>query len=405
MPAIVTMPSLSPTMKSGNLVKWCKSIGDNVDVGDVIAEIDTDKATMEVEALQKGVLAKILIEERTHDVAVKTPLAILRQSGDSDEDIERAVNDVLQNTATDNSSNDAKQQIDTKEHSNNRQVNDKKDNRDKHIFASPLAKRLANEYGVDLSNIQGTGPYGRIVKDDVLQSRENVSTSASYMDKPISNMRRVIAERLTTCKQTVPHFSITKKINVSRLVSILSQIKNSNTEIKITPNEFVIKAVALALVEHPEINVSWQNDCIRHFNTVDVSVAVAVQDGLLTPVIRLANTKSIGDIAKEVRILADKAKNGKLTSAECAGGAITTSNLGMLPINNFQAIINPPQASIIAISSIIEEPVILNNQITVGHTLTLTMSVDHRVIDGRPAATFLCRVAELLESAMQLLVL
>ena len=398
MPIVVTMPALSPTMKSGNLVKWCKNVGDKIAVGDVIAEIDTDKATMEVESLHKGILAKILIAEGTHDVAVKSPIAVLKQPGDTDEDIASVINDPIHDRK------EQEQQVEqiTKQDIVKEQLN-QKCNR---IFASPLAKNLAQEHGIDLSKIQGTGPYGRIVKDDLKLDAKTTDDITNDIDLPVSRMRRTIAERLTWCKQNVPHFTLAKKINATALAEILEKIKqNSILNVKITPNEFIIKAVAQALSENRDLNIIWQDDHVKKFCNVDIAVAIAVQDGLLTPVIRDADKKSIGTIAKEVRNYAERARNGKLTNKECVGGAITISNLGMMPLTQFSAVINPPQSMILAVPSIVEEPVVVDGKLTIGKTMMLTLSVDHRAIDGKPATILLCNIATLLENPLQLLIM
>ncbi len=390
------MPSLSPTMEKGNLVKWCKSIGDEINVGDVIAEIDTDKATMEVESLHKGILAKIIIAEGTHDVPVKSPIALLKQKNDTDEDIENF-------KVTEESSETTPVQI--PEVVNNVSTAEKAEvtEQDK-VYASPLARKIAIDYGIDISTIiHGSGPGGRIVKADVLNYKKTPGIPLEkYIDEKASSLRLAIAAKLTKCKQEVPHFYVQTTANVTDIIAILEKLKKSAAiDVKITINEFVIKAAAIAMAEYPEVNISWNSDnTIRHYNSVDISVAVAVNGGIYTPVVRQANTKSIIELAREIRVLAAKAKEGKLKLEEYTGGSITTSNLGMCNIDCFYPIINPPQGSILSISRALEAPVInkTTNTIDIGYTLTIGYAVDHRVIDGLIAGKFLGRIKELLEN-------
>lgn len=401
MPILVTMPSLSPTMEKGNLVKWCKKVGDSIDVGEVIAEIDTDKATMEVESLHKGVLAKIIVEEGTHDVLVKSPIAIIRQKGDTDQDIE---NFKIPNLDAQQDSKKTENEPIVHKHE---EIGEQNEHENK-IKASPLAKRLANEYGIDLSSlISGTGPGGRIVKEDILNYKSSAksSSSGSYTDKKVLPLTLTVANKMTKCKQNIPHFYVTIKADVTDMMEILRKLKEKRTEIKITAESFIIKAVALAMKKCPEVNVSWQGqDTIRYYHDVDVSVAVAVDGGIYTPVIRKADTKSIMQIAVEVKDLANKAKAGMLKPEEYTGGSITTSNLGMFDIESFYSIINVPQASIISIARAVQAPLVRNSQIEIGYTLSLGYAVDHRAIDGKTAGYFLTILKNLLEDPIGLMI-
>ena len=408
MPIILEMPSLSPTMEKGNLVSWCKSEGDEIAVGDVIAEIDTDKATMEVESIYKGILAKIIVPAGTHDVAVRTPIAVIKQKKDSDEDVQKAIESAMSGKVEEKpelvkSGKPISSPVPEKSFQN--------ENSDK-IKASPLPKRLANEYGIDLSSIIGTGPHGRIIKEDVLSIKDlkhkvqNIPNGARYTDEPISSMRRVIAEKLTKTKQEVPHFYMTVSANVSSLLQIRKQINDSGKfDTKITVNDLVVKAVALAMCKEPSVNVMWNNGTIRKFSTVDIAVAVAVDEGLMTPIIWSADLKTIDQISKEIKDLAKKAKENKLKPEQFIGGSTTVSNLGMFGIDSFLSIINPPQGSILSIGPAKKEPIIdKNDSIEIADIIEIGYAVDHRVIDGGSAAKFLEGLKEILTNPILLFI-
>ncbi|MBQ9335017.1 MAG: 2-oxo acid dehydrogenase subunit E2 [Alphaproteobacteria bacterium] len=404
MPIIFEMPSLSPTMEKGNLVTWCKKEGDEIAVGDVIAEIDTDKATMEVESIYKGRLEKILVQAGTHDVAVKTPIAIIRQKNDTDEDIQKTIsnlnkgeqkgerNESINTTVTNIIQNHVQENTTTK--------------------ASPLAKRLANEFGIDISCVTGTGPHGRIVKQDVLNVRnvkeqnEFVTNTPSYTDVPISPMRKVIADKLTKTKQEVPHFYMTIKANVTSLLDVRRKINEAGMlDTKITVTDLLIKAVALAMKAEPGVNVMWRDGNMRQFGTIDISVAVATDSGLITPIIWNADIKSIKQISAELKTLSAKAKDNELKPNEFIGGNITISNLGMFGVNSFFSIINSPQGSILSISSTQKEAAISeSNDVVVADMLSVGYAIDHRVIDGATAAKFLTALKDYLENPLMLLV-
>jgi pyruvate dehydrogenase E2 component (dihydrolipoamide acetyltransferase) len=418
MPVFITMPSLSPTMEMGNLVKWCKSIGDQIEIGDVVAEIDTDKATMEVEALQKGELSRILVEEGSHNIQVKTPIAVIKQKGDTDKDVEDFVllnarqsqlsekGEITKNSATYAAVTDRDDSL----------VTTKKGDK---ILASPLAKRIALEYGIDLNTILGggSGPGGRIIKNDVLEYCESLPHNNNNMPPPsetifteerASSLRMVIAEKLTKSKQEVPHFYMSVTANVSMLSKILTSLKNSpNLDVKITANEFVVKAIAMVMSQMPQINSTWNSDgIIKRYDDVDISIAVAVKGGIYSPVIRNADKKSLKEIGMEIRSLAEKCKNNTIKSIEYTGGGITVSNLGMIDIDSFFSIINPPQASIISVPRIMKRPIVDDNDnIVVGYTLTIGYAIDHRIIDGMDAALFLSRIKQILENPIQVFIL
>lgn len=417
MPIILEMPSLSPTMEKGNLVTWTKNEGDEISVGDVIAEIDTDKATMEVESIYKGILEKIIVPAGTHDVNVKTPIAIIRQKNDTDEDIQKALDSLENKDSKNNLQNNEKSPIKSVDNDqklcNPEIVPEHNQNFDK-IKISPLAKRVANEFGIDISKAIGTGPGGRIVKSDVISltkmsAAKNIKfdpNQPKYVDEPISQMRRVIAEKLTKSKQNTPHFYMTASANVTDLLKARKSINDSGMiDTKITVNDMIIKAVALAMRDLPEINVSWNEGMLRRYNNVDVSVAVAVEGGLLTPIIENADIKSLGDISKEIKQLARLAKDGKLMPHQFIGGGITVSNLGMYGIDSFSSIINPPQASILSIGPAQKTPIYNeNDQLIQANIMNIGYAVDHRVIDGSIAAKFLEIINNYLENPILIMI-
>ena len=411
MPIIFEMPSLSPTMEKGNLVSWCKAEGDEIAVGDVIAEIDTDKATMEVESIYKGVLAKILVPAGTHDVAVRQPIAVIRQKGDKDEDVQRAIDGLASAGVGAVAAAPVDEEVGSEQgrafSAPPVEVGDR-------VKASPLAWRLASEYGVDISRVAGTGPHGRVVKDDVLAAKDAVPlqaptdmpNGARFVDEPISSMRRVIAEKLTKSKQETPHFYMNASVNITALLNMRRQINDSGKlDTKITVNDLIVRAVALAMRDEPGVNVAWQNGFMRRFSTIDVSVAVAVEGGLLTPIVWGADQKPISAISKEIKVLAHDAKDGKLKPEQFIGGGITVSNLGMFGVNSFFSIINPPQGSILSVGGSVKTPVCdEGGDITVGDVVNIGYAVDHRVIDGGTAAKFLSVLREYLEQPLLLLV-
>lgn len=411
MAIIFEMPSLSPTMEKGNLVTWCKNEGDEIAVGDVIAEIDTDKATMEVESIHKGVLAKILVQAGTHDVVVRTPIAIIKQKNDTEEDIKNAIDKALAPISNEESNNSEEVEIISDVTTDIPVV---KSEHSEKLKASPLAKRIANEYGIDLTSIIGSGPHGRIVKSDVLNIKQLSNNSVKidfpavsrFIDEPISSLRKVIAEKLTKCKNTVPHFYMSASANVTELLKIRRQINDSGKlDTKITVNDLITKAVALALREEPSVNVIWNNEKIRKFSTVDISIAVAVEEGLFTPIIWSADLKRIEDISKEIKDLAKKAKEGKLKPEQFMGGSITISNLGMYDIDSFFSIINPPQGSILSIGAA-KKQAIYNNEgeIVPSDIINIGYAVDHRVINGGDAAKFLEKLIKYLENPILLII-
>ncbi len=411
MAIIFEMPSLSPTMEKGNLVTWCKNEGEEISVGDVIAEIDTDKATMEVESIYKGILAKILVPAGTHDVPVRTPIAVIKQKNDTEEDIKNAIAKASVPTPSEESGIFEKIEIVSETIV---EMPSEEIETSEIIKASPLAKRIANEYGIDLTAITGSGPHGRIIKEDVLNVKQlsnhptkiDFPKTSKFIDEPASSLRKVIAEKLTKCKKEVPHFYMSVSANVTELLKFRKQINDSGKlDTKITVNDLITKAVALALKEEPSVNAIWNNGKVRKFSTVDVSVAVAVEDGLFTPVIWSADLKRIEVISKEIKDLAKKAKEGKLKPDQFMGGSITISNLGMYNIDSFFSIINPPQGSILSIGSAKKLPVYNNeDKIISADIITIGYAVDHRVINGGDAAKFLEKLVKYLENPILLVI-
>ena len=392
MPIEILMPALSPTMTTGNLAKWLKKEGDKVKPGDVIAEIETDKATMEVEAVDEGILAKIMVPSGSNNVAVNSLIALLLEE---DEKLEALTG----YTPKDNFPVALKQETKTIESA---PIIFKNETTDR-IKASPLAKRIAENEKIDLKTIQGTGPHGRIVKADLLNltpKQQIAITQDTHI--PHSNIRRVIAQRLQESKQNVPHFYLSIECNIDKLLQVRSEMNADSENFKLSINDFIIKAVAMALQENPEANASWGQDSILRYSNIDISVAVAIEDGLITPIIRNANTKSISSISNEMKYLATRAKKNALKPEEFQGGGFSISNLGMFGIKQFQAIINPPQACILAIGASNKRPVVINDQITIATIMDVSLSCDHRVVDGAVGAKFISSFKKFIENPIKM---
>lgn len=422
MAEIIKMPRLSDTMEEGNIIAWHKKEGDKVEPGELLAEIETDKATMDFESLWEGYLLHIAVKEGA--VPVEGVIAVI---GDKDEDWKAAL------AAEQKASGGQAEQPAPKGQAEEPAPAAKAAEvaapaasapvaeapAEGRIKASPLAKSIAKEAGVDLSAIQGSGDNGRIVKRDVeayLQQRSTAAESApaapafaavpgveAYEDKPLSQMRKTIARRLSQSKFTAPHFYLTMEIDMDKVVEMRPRL-NELSPVKISFNDIVIKATAVALRQHPAINASWLDDKIRYNHHVNIGVAVAVEEGLLVPVIRHADMKSLSQINQEVKAYAEKARQRKLQPDEMSGNTFTISNLGMFGIEEFTGIINPPDACILAVGAIIEKPVVKNGEIVPGHRMKVTMSCDHRVVDGATGAEFLQTLKGILEEPMRLLV-
>lgn len=416
MPIKVTMPALSPTMTEGNLVRWLKKEGDSVKPGQVLAEIETDKATMEVEAVDEGIIGKILIPEGTESVQVRTPIAIILEEGESASDMEGMLDSAPSPQPT---SQATSPQADTQSEASIAQSDKpQSSSNESRVFASPLARRLAEQGNLSLTTIEGSGPHGRIIKIDVEQALSNGSSAqksavspqqvvygdAGYAEIPLTNMRKVIAKRLSESKQQVPHFYLSVDCELDTLLALRSQINERLEDGKLSVNDFIVRATALALTKVPAANASWHNTHIRQYEAADVCVAVAIDSGLVTPVVRSANMKSLTSISSEVKILAEKARAGKLKPEEFQGGSFTISNLGMYGIKDFAAIINPPQACIMAVGAGEKRAIVKDDSVKIATVMTCTLSADHRVVDGAIGANFLSAFKELIEDPLRLVI-
>ncbi|GBR10880.1 pyruvate dehydrogenase complex dihydrolipoamide acetyltransferase [Acetobacter oeni] len=411
----ILMPALSPTMTEGKLARWLKKEGETISPGQVIAEIETDKATMEVEAVEEGILGKIFIPEGTEGVAVNTPIAVLIEEGEAVPEQAPAPKTapVRQPEATAATPKTAAAPQKMAPASTPQPVATPTGR----IVASPLAKRIAKEAGLDLSGIKGSGPNGRIVKRDV----ENAKTRgpakpaatavlpAEAETVPMSSMRKVIARRLTEAKTTIPHFYVSVDVQLDALLSLRQQLNaasppEGDDAFKLSVNDMLIKATALTLRRVPDMNVSYAPDAIVHYPNVDISVAVSIPDGLITPIIRNADKKSLREISNETKDLVARARAGKLKPEEFQGGSFSISNMGMFGISAFSAIINPPQAGILAIAAGEKRPVVKGDSLAIGTVMTATISVDHRVVDGALAAQWMSVFRSVVENPISLVV-
>ena len=414
----ILMPALSPTMEEGTLAKWLVKEGDKVNSGDLIAEIETDKATMEVEAVDEGVIGKILVTEGQESIQVNQPIAVLLINGEKlseiviDDNIpeepkpkKNVVND------TNNEENDlpslSEDELISEKTSfvqKNEVLNTINSNR---LFATPLAKRLAKQRDIDLSLLTGSGPNGRILKIDIENFKEEKKSQVDNI--PLSNnnseliknssMRKTIAERLVKSKNEAPHFYLSIDCNIEQLLKARSTINSkANDEYKISVNDMIIKAASATLLKVPKANASWENENTRYFKNTDISVAVAIDGGLITPIIKNVEFKGLLEISNEMKTLAQKAKEGKLKPEDYIGGSFSISNLGMYGIKEFSAVINPPQGCILAIGVGEQRAIVTNNQISIATMMTVTLSCDHRVVDGAVGAEYLSKFKEFIEN-------
>lgn len=435
MPTNILMPALSPTMTEGTLAKWLKKEGDTVKAGDVIAEIETDKATMEVEAVDEGQLARILISAGTSGVAVNTPIAVLLDEGEDASAIKSGAA-VNSNPAPQAGSANATASAPVTTASANSAPAVSAAAPSAHaadgsrVFASPLARRMAAEKGVDLKAVQGSGPHGRIVKADVMNAKAGAATAApapkaassapassgpnakqladmlgmAYTEIPNNNIKKVTARRLTEAKQTIPHFYLSVDCVLDKLMAARAQMNDAaDGAYKLSVNDFIIKANAMALKAYPPANTSWTDDAVIQYVHSDISVAVATPNGLITPIIKKAETKSLSQISNEMKDLAKRAKDGKLKPEEFQGGSFSISNLGMFGVKNFQAIVNPPQSCIMAVGAGEERVVVENGQMVVRTVMTVTLSTDHRSVDGAVGAEFLQHFKRFIENPVLML--
>lgn len=397
MPINIVMPALSPTMTEGTLARWLVGEGEAVSPGDVIAEIETDKATMEVEAVDEGILGRIVIPDGTENVAVNAVIGILVEEGEdapASEDPPRGAPRAAPGPAEESAGPPSAAPEPAAPAVGG----------EARVFATPLARRMARQAGLDIAGIVGSGPRGRVVKADIdaAMRAEPAPAAASGAGRGetvrLSAMRRVIAERMTESKSTVPHFYLTVDCEIDAMLAFRAEINRRAAPSKVSVNDVVIRACAAALREAPGANVSWAGEgrMIRH-EAVDVSVAVAVPGGLVTPIVRDADRKGLVEIAGETKSLAARAREGKLDPSEYQGGSFTVSNLGMYGVKQFDAVVNPPQACILAVGAAERRPVARDDQLAVATVMTCTLSVDHRVVDGTTAAGFLGAVKSLIE--------
>lgn len=432
MPFTLTMPKLSPTMEEGTIVRWNKKIGEKVEPGDLLMEVATDKATVEFNALDGGWIREILIGEGK-EARVNQPVAIM--TADKDESIEGYKPEGLEVKPEPQTIQEQAVPLSTEaapapqasaagmkiasfvpeKPLENYQFEHPTDAIEERMLASPLAKKLAREKKLDLSTVKGSGPEGRIMSRDLEKAQPRGSVAfgrreapadapGSYEEETLSPMRKVISQRLQEAKTFIPHFYVTQTVNANPLVELRDQLHNLG--IKVTYNDFVTRACALALREHPNVNSGFNsvNNAIIRFKTIDIAVAVTVPAGLITPIIRHADYKNVGEISVEIRSLARRAKEGKLESHEYKGGSFTISNLGMYGVTEFAAIINPPQAAILAVGGILNVPVVRQGQVVPGKVVNITLSADHRVVDGVAGAEFLKTVQNFLENPAALVI-
>ncbi len=432
MPTEILMPALSPTMEEGTLAKWLVKEGDTVSSGDLLAEIETDKATMEFEAVDEGTIGKILIPEGTEGVKVNTAIAVLLEDGESADDIAAAPAAVPAAAPAAAAGNEAAASAASEAPAPAPAAPVKADGG--RVFASPLARRIAAQKGLDLAQITGTGPHGRIVKADVEGATATAPAAApapaaatpaapapagpsadavarmyerrEYEEIKLDGMRKTIAARLSEAKQTIPHFYLRRDIKLDALLKFRSQL-NKQLEgrgVKLSVNDFIIKAVANALQQVPACNAVWAGDRVLQLKPSDVAVAVAIEGGLFTPVLQDADTKSLSALSTEMKDLAARARERKLAPHEYQGGTFAVSNLGMFGIDNFDAIVNPPHAGILAVGSGVKKPVVGDDgELAVATVMSVTMSVDHRVIDGALGAELLQAIVDNLENPMVML--
>lgn len=421
MPITILMPALSPTMTEGHLVKWHKTVGESVSPGDLLMEIETDKAVMEVEATQKGIIAHIFISAPAESIAVGRVIALLKEENEelTEEILSKFQIDAFsENHSSPKISDELPQpkECDLKSSSKEfaaKEANLPKD--DVRISVSPLARKLAGQRNLDLSKITGSGPRGRIVKNDVdgifnnqiyeakqNDDSKNINNEVTYI--PLTPMRKTIAQRLALSKQTIPHFYISVDCLMDDLLLLRKQINESFGSKLFSINDFMVRACALALSSVTEMNTLWNDTNLMSYSKVDLAVAVSVEGGLITPIVRAAETKSLKTLSVELKNLIQMARAGKLSPKDYHGGTFTITNLGMWGIDEFCPIVNPPHSGILAIGASKEKPVIKNGSVSIGSVITATVAADHRVIDGEVAARFLTLFRKLVESPYQLII-
>ncbi|MGE0093619.1 MAG: pyruvate dehydrogenase complex dihydrolipoamide acetyltransferase [Alphaproteobacteria bacterium] len=436
----ITMPALSPTMTEGAVAKWHKKEGDAVKSGDVIAEVETDKATVEVEAADDGVMGKIVVPEGTKGVKVNDVIAVLLEEGESASSIKVGAKPAPKTEVPAAAPAPAAKpaapppQAAPQAPAPKPAVSSQANGGGDRIFASPLARRMAEKAGIDLASLKGSGPHGRIVKSDIDAARGRTPAAPapkaapgqaiapqakapppaptaglpSFTEVPHTTMRKVIAQRLVQSKRDAPHFYLTMDCQIDKLLALRKELNGRKAAegdhgYKLSVNDFVLRAVALAMKKVPAANASWTETSVRIFHGVDISVAVAIPNGLITPVIRGAEGKGLAEISNEMKSLAEKARAGKLTPEEYQGGTVSVSNLGMYGVRDFAAVINPPQGCILAVGAGEQRPVVKDGAIAIATVMSCTLSVDHRVVDGAVGAEFLGAFKQLIEDPMTML--
>ena len=430
MAEIIRMPKMSDTMEEGVIAGWLKKVGDEVKSGDILAEVETDKATMELESYDDGFLLHVGVKDG-ESVPVDGVIAIIGEKGENIDDILKEVSNEQNNNEAVDAKKEKEEIVDEddpveenlelkEEEVKNTEdkiedINIDFSNESDRIKASPLAKKLASEKGVDISMVKGSGDGGRIIKEDIenFKHSENIPikevklpeiySKESYEEIPVSQMRKTISKRLAESKFSAPHFYLTMEINMDNCIEGRNKI-NETSDVKISFNDIIIKAAAVSLRKHPMVNASFLTDKIRVNNHIHIGVAVAVDEGLLVPVIRFADNKSLSHISTEVRNLAGKAKNKELQPSDWEGNTFTISNLGMFGIDEFTAIINPNDACILAVGGIKNTPVVKNGEIVPGNVMKVTLSCDHRIVDGAIGSAFLKTLKELIEDPIKILV-
>lgn len=429
----ILMPALSPTMEEGTLARWLVKEGDKVASGDVIAEIETDKATMEVEAVDEGILAKIIIADGTEAVKVNSVIGVIGEEGDDDADIAAVVGGgTAPAAAKAPKATEIKAEETPKEAAKAAAATTATVSTGNRIFASPLARRIAQNKGLDIATVKGSGPKGRIIKRDVeavlaapkaatqaltpvaeapkaakISAPLNLPSDLPYEDIANNGMRKTIASRLVQSKQEVPHYYVSIDCELDALLDLRKTLNAQSPEgkgaFKISVNDMIIKAAALALKEVPAMNVAWGGDFVRWYGQADIAVAVATDGGLITPIVRNAGGKGLSSISNEMKDLAGRAKSGKLAPSEYQGGTFTISNLGMFGTKQFQAIVNPPAAGILAIGAGEKRPVVKDNALAIATVMTVTLSADHRSTDGAVGALFIKAFKKYIENPLAMM--
>ncbi len=449
MPINILMPALSPTMTEGNLARWLKHEGDRVTSGDILAEIETDKATMEVEAVDDGTLARILVPDGTEGVKVNAVIAMLLADGEDAAALDmveiaaqpaasEAEGGPTNGTQADFAATPLARRMAAQAGLDIAAIpgsgaHGKVTRKDVEaaitgakpssaapaaaaaqpagrVIASPVARRMARDRGIDLAAVAGSGPGGRVVKADLEAAPVTAPASATSQEagaggsvEPLGTIRRIIAERMASAKQTVPHFYLTVDCEIDEILAERKALNAAAKDLKLSVNDFIIRAIALALIEVPDANVMWDDGNLRRFDSADIAVAVALDEGLITPVIRAADTKGLAQISAEMKDLAARAREAKLAPEEYRGGSFTVSNLGMFGIKQFEAIINPPQAGILAVGAGAPRPVVKGGALAIATVMSMTLSCDHRVLDGAIGAKLLTTIKRLLEYPPQML--